>query len=515
MESVTRARLSSDLFERVEVPEGYRLRDYAEYADLAPHVMSLEAAARNVVPQLAGRTIWMVSSTHQGGGVAEGLPRVISLMRQLGVSVEWVVIHPPDPAFFPLTKRLHNQLHGVDTPALSPSDRELYDVVSDRLSSALAGVIARGDILVVHDPQPLGAGARVRRRLDVRTVWRCHIGFDRKTRAGDDAWRFLKTDVLAYDRSVFTLKDYVPPFLSGKAVVMSPTIDPLTHKNRELSVHKTAGILVDAALVAAMHPAIAPPFKAPAQRLQADGRFAPATFPEDIGLLFRPIVTQISRWDSLKGFAPLLEAFALLKGRQPTQPRTDRHQRCIDHARLVLAGPDPAGVADDPEAEETLDELCRRWIALPVELQREVALLKLPLVSTKENALMVNALQRCSTIVVQNSIREGFGLTVAEAMWKARPVLGGATPGIKAQIADEITGRLVTDPENPEAVANVLDAMLAHGDQPEAWGRNARLKVTREFLVFGEVRHWLELLMETVSMPALDMRASTSGCDAG
>ena len=165
----------------------------------------------------------------------------------------------------------------------------------------------------------------------------------------------------------------------------------------------------------------------------------------------------------------------------------------------MLAGPDPAGVADDPEAGETLAELCHRWKELPAELQRDIALLKLPMVSTKENAFMVNALQRCSTIVVQNSIREGFGLTVAEAMWKARPVMGGATPGINAQIVDG-TGRVVDDPENPDAIANTLDEMFTVGNQIEAWGRNARQRITREFLVFSEARLWLQRLTETASL---------------
>ena len=117
----------------------------------------------------------------------------------------------------------------------------------------------------------------------------------------------------------------------------------------------------------------------------------------------------------------------------------------------------------------------------------------------KKNALMVNALQRCSTIVAQNSIREGFGLTVAEAMWKALPVMGGAAAGVKAQVVDGITGRLVDDPEDPYAIANTVDAMLADDNEREVWGRNARDRVSREFLILGEVRRWLQLLAEVAS----------------
>lgn len=487
------------LVERVEVAPGYRLKDYAEYNYLAPQVEELEAVARKAVPRLANRTIRIVSSTRQGGGVAEGLPRVVSLMRQLELSVEWVVIHGPDPAFFPLTKRIHNQLHGIGRPGLGRGDRELYDTGSDRLADALANDIGSRDILIVHDPQPLGAGARLKKKRGMPAIWRCHIGVDEATPASDEAWKFLSDDASAYDRSVFTLPDYVPPFLSDSATIMAPGIDPLTHKNRELSVSKTSGILVDAALAATMHPTLAPPFAAQALRLQVDGSFKPAVFPEDLGLLFRPIVTQVSRWDRLKGFGPLLEAFELLKERKPARSRRARHQLHIDHARLVFAGPDPEGVQDDPEAQETLAELCSRWCGMPPNLQHEIAILKLPMTSVKENALMVNALQRCSTIVAQNSIREGFGLTVAEAMWKALPVMGGAAAGIRAQVVDGVTGRLVDDPENIEAIADTLDAMFMDDKEREVWGRNARDRVSREFLIFGEVRRWLQLLADVAS----------------
>ncbi|WP_083218772.1 glycosyltransferase [Bradyrhizobium icense] len=434
--------------ESVEVEPGYRLEDYAEYNYLTSQVADLEAAARISVPLLTGRKIWMVSSTRQGGGVAEGLPRVVSLMRQLGLSVEWVVIHSPDPAFFALTKRVHNHLHGVGKTGLGRRDRELYDGVSTRLADEFASELGSDDILIVHDPQPLGMGARLKAKRGLPTIWRCHVGFDQTVPVSEEAWQFLKADVLAYDRSIFTLDAYVPSFLSGKAAIIPPGIDPLTHKNRELSVPKTSGILIDAALAATMHPVLTPPFEAPALRLQVDGSFKSAVFPEDLGLLFRPILTQISRWDRLKGVGPLLDAFVLLKRGKPARARSDRHQLSIDHARLVLAGPEPEGVQDDPEALEVLTELCERWSNLPPELKHEIAILKLPLASVKQNALMVNALQRCSTVVVQNSVREGFGLTVAEAMWKTRPVMGGAAAGIRAQLVDGTTGRLVDDPGN-------------------------------------------------------------------
>ncbi len=109
--------------QRVSVPATHALNDYAAVAQLAPAVAELNLEARSIVPRLAGRTVWMVSSTAQGGGVAEMLPTIVSLLRDLGVQVEWVVINAADPAFFELTKRIHNLIHGVGPPELSEADR--------------------------------------------------------------------------------------------------------------------------------------------------------------------------------------------------------------------------------------------------------------------------------------------------------------------------------------------------------------------------------------------------------
>jgi trehalose synthase len=254
---------------------------------------------------------------------------------------------------------------------------------------------------------------------------------------------------------------------------------------------------MNAALAPASHPQLTPPFRQPALRLQDGGPFRPATFPDDLEVLYRPTVLQVSRWDRLKGFAPLLRAFARLKAAAADEP-DERHRRLLGYARLVLAGPDPHGVADDPEASEVLQELCRVWGGLPPEIRRDIAILQLPMASRKENALMVNALQRCASIVVQNSRKEGFGLTVAEAMWKARPVLGTAADGIMAQMTDGEHGRIAPDPEDEEALRDLLGDMLRHAKARDCWGRNGQLRATRDLLAFAETPRWLEELHAAV-----------------
>ncbi|GIX50383.1 MAG: hypothetical protein KatS3mg132_577 [Limisphaera sp.] len=161
--------------------------------------------------------------------------------------------------------------------------------------------------------------------------------------------------------------------------------------------------------------------------------------------------------------------------------------------RLVLAGPDPDSIQDDPEGVEVLQELCARYRELPPECQRDIVILSLPMDSRKLNALIVNALQRSSVVVVQNSLREGFGLTVTEAMWKGVPVLASSACGLRQQVRDGVDGRMVSEPTNPDEIAAVLDDMMQQPPALERWGRNAQLRVYNEFLVFAQLSRWLRL----------------------
>jgi trehalose synthase len=473
------------------------LDDYAAVGHLAPAVDALRAAAERAVPRLAGRTIWHLNSTARGGGVAELLPPQIKLLRDLGVDTRWLVMETSRPEFFALTKRIHNMIHGAVQQEFTAQDRALYEEVSRANAEALLRHVSPDDVLLVHDPQPLGTGARVKRRHPgLRALWRCHIGLEEDLPVTRAAWDFLRPYASVYDRVVFSVRDYIPTFLAERSSVIHPSVDPLTHKNRELSLHKLVGVLSDAGLTEPHWPLVAPPWPDGAQRLQADGTWGPATSPEDIGLLARPIITQVSRWDRLKGFEPLMRAFRALKLGLVSRPASHvRHRRRLELVRLVLAGPDPASIQDDPEGLVVLKSLRNAYVALEPDVREDLALLALPMASRKENALMVNALQSSSDIVAQNSLREGFGLTVTEAMWKRKPVLGSARAcGIRLQVRDGVDGMLVADPEDSEEIAEALHRMLADEDQLETWGNNAQRRVYDEFLIFGELRRWLELL---------------------
>jgi trehalose synthase len=484
----------------VDVETERTLDEYAAYAPLKRPVEDLRAVAQQYADRLEDRTVWMVNSTAQGGGVAEMLPKVVSILRELGVSTEWAVIVSEKDRFFQLTKHIHNLIHGTGDPHLSDDDRALYRSVSENMADGLARRVAPGDPVVVHDPQPLGTGALLKERMDIPAIWRCHIGLDESNAATETAWDFLRPWTEAYDETIFSLRDYLPEFLEDRSDLIQPALNPLSPKNRTLSVSELTDILRRARLSGSPHPTVDSDFAPPARRLQRDGSFAPATRPEDLGLMNRPIVTQISRWDRLKGFAPLMQGFARMKesnflDRNAVSER-DRHRLSL--SRLVLAGPDPDSVSDDPEGQEVFNEVCSLWHDLPPEIQRDVAIITLPMTSRRVNALMVNALQRCSTIVAQNSLQEGFGLTVTEAMWKRRPVLGTHAAGIREQVKDGVHGRLTPQAEDPEGIAHTIHEMMNAEEERKKWARNARRRVSERYLVFTQVRRWLEVLAQAV-----------------
>lgn len=488
---------------KVEIPEDIRLHDYEARAHLAPAIRELRAEAHPVAKRLKGRTVWMVNSTAQGGGVAEMLPTMVALMRDLGIQTEWAVLETEEEAFFYLTKNLHNAIHGVGSPSFGSAERTVFEGVNRENAAQLRAWLEPGDLLIVHDPQPMALAKILKEDLDVSAVWRCHIGLDDHNPATQAAWEFLAPYAGAYDHAIFSAPEYIPEYLTACSSVIYPAVNPLTHKNRDLSVHKIAGILTASALGTNPGPVLPEPFPWVAQRLQPNGTFAPANMTDDIGLLTRPIVTQVSRWDRLKGFQPLMKGFARLKAdARSSGNNNDRtHRRRLALVRLVLVGPDPSSVADDPEGQEVLEELKAAYADLEPEVQRDVALLTLPMESRRDNALMVNAIQRTSSIVVQNSLREGFGLTVTEAMWKGIAVLSNYQAcGPRQQVRDDLDGRMITDPTDEVDLARTLDAMLRAPEKRDAWGRSGQRRVYSEFLIFTQLRRWFRVLQDQLAV---------------
>jgi trehalose synthase len=302
--------------------------------------------------------------------------------------------------------------------------------------------------------------------------------------------------------------------------VVYPAIDPLSDKNQYFRPERLSSILYSAGLAKRPKSFPGEPFPEPAQRLQPDGTFGPADSPDEIGFIRRPIVTQISRWDRLKGFQPLLEGFTKLKSglADTLDSRDERHRRRLQALRLVMVGPDPASIQDDPEGCGVLKDLCSSYTDLDPEIRKDIVLITLPMSSRSHNALMVNAIQTASSVVVQNSIREGFGLTLTEAMWKGTPVVGSSACGLRQQIQDRVHGRVVSCPEDPNEVACVLRDVLCATDELDFWSRNAQMRVHQEFLIFSQVKKWLEILkkFQPAASPAYARTAGPyASCSVG
>jgi trehalose synthase len=196
-----------------------------------------------------------------------------------------------------------------------------------------------------------------------------------------------------------------------------------------------------------------------------------------------PVVVQVSRWDRMKDMRGVLDGFV-----EHVPPRLG--------ARLVLAGPAPTGVADDPEAAAVWDETVERWHSLALAARRRVQLALIPMDDPAENAYVVNALQRHATIVAQKSRAEGFGLTVAEAMWKSRPVVASAVGGIADQIVDGESGLLLADPADLPRLGELLSAVLGSPAEAARLGENARRRVAERFLPDRQLLQYASLLHE-------------------
>ena len=185
----------------------------------------------------------MISSTAQGGGVAEMLPKVISLLRDLGVVTVWAVIKTDNADFFRFTKRMHNLIHGEGDPNITSEEQAIYDKVNHQLADELSPNINPTDIVVVHDPQPLGVGSLTKERIKNPMIWRCHIGLDRDVDQTRSAWSFLRPYIVPYDQVVFSEYEYIPDYLTHRSSIIHPALDPLSDKNRELSLHHVVEVL--------------------------------------------------------------------------------------------------------------------------------------------------------------------------------------------------------------------------------------------------------------------------------
>jgi trehalose synthase len=370
---------------------------------------------------LKGKIIQNINSTFTGGGVAEILNRMVPLMEQLGVDARWDIIEGSD-SFFQVTKKFHNALHGR-AQNITPSDFEIFRGMTQR---NLEKIDLYGDVIFIHDPQPAGL-IQKRSHDGEKWIWRCHIDISNPNK---EVWDFLQPHVIQYDAAVFSAPSFTQD-LPIRQFLISPSIDPLSDKNRDLPQN-----IIDSV-------------------------FLKYGIPQD-----KPIITQVSRFDYLKDPVGVIQAF-------------EQVRKSIN-CRLVFAG---GTASDDPESDKVLEEVKERSTH-----NQDIHVLLIP----PNSDIEINALQRGSTIIIQKSLGEGFGLTVSEALWKSKPVVASAVGGIPLQVKDKLTGLLS---HGIEGTAVALKQLLSNPEYALWLGNNGREHVKNNFLITRHLKDYMMLFL--------------------
>jgi trehalose synthase len=373
---------------------------------------------RLLAKRLEGKKVQQINSTAVGGGVAEILTRAIPILRELGVDTGWDVIKGGEQ-FFEVTKKFHNALHGR---AQEVNQRD-FDIFMDASEENIKGMDIYGDIVFIHDPQPI---ALIKKKRDNKWIWRCHIDVSEPNQR---VWDFLNDFIVNYDSAVFSAPSFSRP-MPIRQFLISPSIDPLSDKNKELPEELINSVLRKYEII------------------------------QD-----KPIITQISRFDRLKDPVGVIRAYQQVK-------------KYID-CQLILAG---GSASDDPEGIEVLEEVREK-----AKQDKDIHVLLLP-----QNDIEVNALQRASTVIIQKSIREGFGLTVAEALWKGKPVVASNVGGIPLQIKHKYSGLLC---HSIDGAAFAIKQLLNSPGYARRLGENGKENVRNNFLLTRHLKEYMLLFL--------------------
>ena len=391
-----------------------------------------------------------LNSTPFGGGVAEILTSFVPLMINVGFNAEWQVIRAGDD-FFRVTKAMHNSLQGMYAD-WTPQMWELW-LQYNRINAEMFD--EDYDFVVIHDPQPAPILSFLEElrggKPPGKWIWRCHIDL---TDAQVQVWDMLRPYVSRYDAAIFTLRDYMKDDLVGPALfILPPGIDPLNAKNADIPDDTIENIL--------RHHEIDPA---------------------------KPIIAQISRFDPWKDPLGVIDVYRAVKKELPD-------------LQLVMV----ASMAyDDPEGWA--------WYERTVRRAGEDMDIKVRTNLNGVGNVEVNAFQRSAQVVIQKSVREGFGLSVTEALWKGRPVVAGNVGGIPLQIVDGKTGYLVSTAE--DCAKHVL-YLLQNPEIADDMGRAGKERVRQNFLITRNLRDYLHILRSLVGLeapqrePALEASAAT------
>lgn len=386
-----------------------------------PFALRRMAAIQRMARTLEGMKIVHVSATARGGGVAELLKSQTALENAVGLDSRWFTFRAPR-RFFAVTKKLHNLLQGKPG-TLSKAElavwRETSWAVGRKLSNALRTL--RPAVVVIHDPQPLYLVTDVPR--SVRTILRLHLDL---SAPNPEALAIIRPLLGGYRRIVVSHPSYRLPGTAVPTDVIMPAIDPLSEKNRPMARETALSVL--AASGVALNPA-------------------------------DPLIAQVSRFDPWKNPLGVIRAYYLAK-------------TLIPNLQLILAG---SQADDDPESTAVFAEIKKHCAG-----DRDLFLINQSgQRASVSGDLLISAVYTAATAVMQNSIREGFGLTITEAMWKGKAVIAGNAAGARLQIAN---GKNAFISRSPQASARLIVRLVENVKLRERLGRAAHASVRKKFL---------------------------------
>jgi len=375
---------------------------------------------------LHGKVIQHINSTAMGGGVAEILSKITPLMQELGVNAQWDVIKG-SPEFFNVTKAIHNALHGKEAVITE----KMWDVFNDISQKNIREMNLYGDIMFIHDPQPIGLIERKPAMKNSKWIWRCHVDVSKPDKK---VWEFLSGFFNRYDASIFSSAHF-SHIMKPRQVLISPSIDPFSDKNREVTQKEIDTVL---------------------NKYKID--------PKE-----KPIVCQISRYDALKDPVGVIKSYKMVK-------------KYVD-CQLLLVG---NRAADDPETDKIYKEVLEAAGG-----DRDIHALLV-----EDIPYEINVFQRISNVIVQKSIREGFALTVSEALWKGKPVVASAVGGIPLQIKHRYGGLLC---HSIEGAAFAIKQLLNAPEYAKKLGENGREHIRQNFLLTRHIKEYLLLFLSLYS----------------
>ncbi len=374
--------------------------------------------------KLRGKHILCISSTYQGGGVAEILNSSVILLNELGVDVGWRILHG-SPDFFTVTKKFHNALQGENIN-LSTIKMKVYTETNRRFS---VFTHINHDLVMVHDPQPLPLISFYNKKQP--WIFECHVDLSSPNQW---VWNYLKDFIENYDHFIVSLEKYKQN-LSIPQSVIYPAIDPLTTKNKMASEKEINKYM--------------------------------SKFGIDRNI---PIISQVSRFDKWKDPIGVIKIFEEVRQKVNCQ--------------LVLLGD---FASDDPEGQKIFETVKERTKKSKYEKDIKVIVVS--------NNFLVNCLQRASSIVIQKSLKEGFGLTVSEALYKGTPVVASNVGGIPLQVIDGENGFL-HEPKDYKGFSKSILKLLGDENLRLKFGAEGKKHITNNFLITRLVSDWLDLFQK-------------------